>query len=162
MEVLDLQAPASLQLPPGEYEIRPGPLPRQPHSGRQRLVVEAVFADGTRKRIGLQARVAVRGPMVVAARDVPRGEPLRAMDLRLETREYVSGAPVVRDPERIVGKVLRSPLRRNQPVRANLVQEARAVQSGQTVTVVYRRGGVLLEMETRARGSGGGSAASFP
>ena len=151
----DVRLPAGLQLPTGEYELRAGPLPRQPHSGRQRLVVEVVFADGTRRRVGVQAQVRVRGPMLVAARDVSRGEPLREVDLRLEVREYRNGSPVLTDPAQAIGKVVRTPLRREQPLRANLIHEALAVETGQTVVAVFRSGGVLLEMETRARGKGG-------
>ena len=149
-----LQLPAGLRLPPGEYEVEIGPLPRSLRSGTNRFNVEIIRPDGRRRRVGVYAQLQVIGPMVVAAREVPRGERIRPADLRMEMRSYPSGTPVLRNTKDALGKVARSTLRRGTPVREASLQEAVAVENGQTVTAVYNRGGVRLELETKARGKG--------
>ena len=149
-----LQLPAGLRLPPGDYEVRIGPLPRSLRSGTNRFTVEIIRPDGRRRRVGVYAQLEVIGPMVVAARDVPRGERIRPADLRMEMRSYPSGTPVLRNANDALGKVARSTLRRGKPVREASLQRSHAVENGQTVTAIFRRGGVSLELETEVRGQG--------
>lgn len=154
VELQRLQLPAGLRLPPGDYEVEVGPLPRALRSGTNRLNVEIVRPDGRRRRVGVYAQLRVVGPMVVAAREVPRGERIRPADLRMEMRSYPSGTPVLRNAKDALGKVARNTLRQGTPVREASLQRALAVENGQTVTAVYHRGGVSLELETKARGAG--------
>ncbi len=154
VKILALQLPNKLQIEPGVYELRVNASRRPLRSGANRIPVEIVSSSGRRRRIGVTARLEINGPVLVAAREIPRGERIRPRDLRLENRAYPTGAPVLHDAAGVVGRIARSTLRTGQPLRASALARSLAVQSGQLVQALFRRGGVSLTLETRARGEG--------
>jgi flagella basal body P-ring formation protein FlgA len=122
--------------------------------GPNRIPLEIVSDAGVR-RVGVYARLRVEGPVVVAAREVRRGQEVTPADVRVERRPYPSGRELFHASEEVIGLVARSTLRTGDPVRGTALGPRDAVVSGQRVEAIYRQGGVQLVLETKARGSGG-------
>lgn len=148
-----LQMPRGVQLPAGEHELRVSEEFSSPCQGTNRIPLEVV-TDGGVRTIGLYARLVIEGPLVVAARDVRRGEQVSEADLRVEHRSYPPGRRLFHDPDEVVGLVARGTLRAGDPLRGASLSPADAVVTGQSVQAVYRSGQVELLLDTRARASG--------
>ncbi len=154
VRIVEVQLPAKVEIEPGEYTVRVSPRARALRSGMNRIPLDIITPAGDQRRVGVYVRLELAGPVLVAARDVPRGERVRPRDLRLETRAFPSGAPVLHELSIAVGKVARSTLRTGEPIRSSALAVAHAVETGQTVSAIFRQGGVALTLETRARGKG--------
>ena len=83
--------------------------------------------------------VRIQTPQVVAARAVPRGQPLRAPDLRLALRP-LSARPGLPSLDAALGYAPTRALRPGEPVRAALLRARPVVARGARVTAVVRRG----------------------
>jgi len=106
------------------------------------------------------ARLAVRveTPQVLAARAVPRGEPLTAADLRVALRP-LTARPGLPSMDAALGRTPTRALRPGEPVRAALLRAAPIVARGERVTAVVRRGAfeVRADAETLAAAPRGGT-----
>ncbi len=152
VKIVDLQVPANRALPPGDYRYEVE-LPENLRSGVNRLHALAAKDAGT-ERFGIYARLEVEGPMLVLARDVPRGARLAPEDLREEVRAYPRSGMFLYEREQVLGKVARTRLRLGQPLRANSIEPDWAVRAGQLVEAHFESGPVRLVFETKAREKG--------
>ncbi|UCF66049.1 MAG: flagellar basal body P-ring formation protein FlgA [Acidobacteriota bacterium] len=152
-EVEEIRMPGRFMLPAGEYEVRVLE-PRVPiRTGLVRLPLEIELEGGPVRRTGIYARLTVERPVVVAARDLPRGERVKPTDLRL-VRSSKSSGEELSDPADAVGRIVRASLRMGQPVRDLALAPSIAVETGQQVVAIYQRGGIELTLDTVARGRG--------
>jgi flagella basal body P-ring formation protein FlgA len=149
-----VQLPRGVQLPAGEHRLRVSRSFTSPRQGPNRIPLEIVSDSGVR-RVGLYARLKIEGPLVVAAREMRRGQRVSAKDVTVERRTYPAGRELFHEEDEVVGLVARSTLRAGEPIRGTALGPKDAVVSGQTVEAVYHRGGVELVLQTKARGSGG-------
>jgi flagella basal body P-ring formation protein FlgA len=149
-----IQLPRGVQLPAGKHRLRVGDSFSSPRQGPNRIPLEIVSDAGVR-RVGIYARLEIEGPLVIAAREVRRGQRVSEKDVAVERRAYPAGRELFHEPRDVVGLVARSTLRAGQPVRGTALGPHDAVVSGQMVEAVYHRGGVELVLRTKARGSGG-------
>lgn len=94
------------------------------------------------------------GPVVVAARDLLRGELVDAAALKIERRVLKRGDRVLNDPQPALGLAAKGTIRKGDVVRLGALTRPAAVEPGQTVVLQIEQGGVALAMETTARGRG--------
>ncbi len=100
------------------------------------------------------ATVRVEKPVVVAARNLRRGEVLGAADLRLarvDTARLAGGFET--EPQRVAGMRLQQPLPAGAVVAPGALAEPIAVERGERVTLVSIRGGMVVSMEGVAQTS---------
>lgn len=102
--------------------------------------------------------VRVETPQVLAARAVPRGQPLRAADLRVALRP-LTARPGVGSLDAALGRTPARALRPGEPVRAAFLRASPVVARGARVTAVVRRGAfeVRAAAETLAAAPRGGT-----
>ncbi len=152
--VEEVRVPRGLVLPPGEREVVARPPLGGLRAGTVRIPIEVRSQGHPVRRYAVPARLSIEAPVLVAARDLGGGARLRPEDLRVETRRLPPGKAVLSDPGRAAGLVLRRPLRAGEPVLARQVRRPAAVEAGQPVRALFRRGAVTLELDTVARTRG--------
>jgi flagella basal body P-ring formation protein FlgA len=115
-----------------------------------------VLYAGTR-RFATWARVKVLVSVthVVARVDLEPGQTITAEQVRAETRmEYPPSMPLLASAAEAVGKWPRTAIHTGTEMRAAMLENARAVVRGDTVTVDVFDGGAHLELKATAEGSG--------
>lgn len=152
--IVRLIVPGSVLVPEGDYSISVETPVTGLRGGIVRLPVVVRPAEGPEQRLSVSAQLELTGPVAVAVRDVPRGEPVAASDLRVEQRPIDAPAHFVADPAAAAGKVARATLRAGQPVPASAIAKAAAVEPGQSVLAILVQGSVTLTLRTTARGRG--------
>lgn len=92
----------------------------------------------------------------VLARAVPRGEVVRASDLRLQEMDYARtiGTPTLVHRDDIIGLAARRTLRAGAPVNPDDLAEPLMVERQDLVTLVYRHGALALTVRARALDEG--------
>ncbi len=149
-----VEIPRGLVLPPGKREVVARPPLGGLRAGRVRIPIEVKAGRRPPRRYAVSADLSIEAPVLVAARNLDRGARLRPGDLRLETRKLPPGKAVLDDPQQARGLVLRRPVRAGEPVLARQVTRPAAVEAGQPVRALFRRGAVTLELDTVARTRG--------
>jgi len=84
---------------------------------------------------------------------VRRGETIRRSDLVPDRQRSAAGRIV--DVNQVVGKIATRTLNRGAKIKPSDVRKAKLVKSGDLVTVTSSVGGISVETEMKARGSGG-------
>jgi len=117
--------------------------------------VRAIEAGKETGRTLVVLQVARVVDIVVAARDLARGEVIGSGDVHVErrsaTRANLSAAIAA---ELIVGSVARRNLRSGEPLSVQLVTTAPAVKAGRTVTALWPGRGFSIEVEATALADG--------
>ncbi len=126
----------------------------EPWTGQQMFTVQAQTSEGAVTR-NISANVQLPPLVVVAARAVPRGALLSAVDLRLQPRQTGNqrGEPI-RLLEEAVGRETTQSLSAGQIVTSRHLQRPVLVKSGDAVDVYARASGVQVKTIARARESG--------
>ncbi len=127
--------------------VLPGRVPvkiRQYREGRL-IATQTITAD-------VQRRVAV----VVALRDLTRGQTLAAGDVEVRTVLLDTSRGTPADAvDAVAGQVMQSSLRAGQVVYEHMVQPPALVKTGQLITVRCLRGNLVVRMVMRAKQDGG-------
>jgi flagellar basal body P-ring formation protein FlgA len=101
----------------------------------------------------LQAEAPRTVQVLVYARNIPAGEILAADDLTwAETLAATRLADPVGDPDAVVGKVARRPLRAGSPALARDLAGAKVIHRDELVAVQFRDDGMVLSLHGRALG----------
>lgn len=87
------------------------------------------------------------------ARDLAAGEDIRPEDL-VWTRAASAPADALRDADQAIGMIARRPLREGGLAALRDVSAPLVIQAGDLVTATYQSGGVSLELQVKALGSG--------
>lgn len=152
--LLNLRFPVGAEVPAGDYSVTAELPPAGLRTGTLLIPLTLTYPEGHSERITAQARVEVRGPVVVAARDLPRGHKLAPDDLRLELRPLRPGVRMLNDPAELRGMATRGILKAGEPLRAAAVIKPFSVEPGKVVRATFRKGSVDLDLETMARSRG--------
>jgi flagella basal body P-ring formation protein FlgA len=106
--------------------------------------------------------IQARAQVVVLTRNIPRGEPVRAADLRVETRKnhgvttgYISDAAIAD------GLVARRALSAGQPIRPEDLVRPEIIEKNQMVTIIFEADGIMLALRGKAL-AGGIEGATIP
>jgi len=88
------------------------------------------------------------------ARNIGAGEILQAQDLTYaKVPSFSAPQDMPRDPESLIGKMVRRPLRAGAAAAEHDVEAAQVIKRDDTVQVVYRNDGVSLTLEGKAMAS---------
>ena len=97
------------------------------------------------------ATIQITGTYYVASHQLSPGKTLDMSDLEARTGDLSMLPPsVVQQPADVVGRVLMTSVAANQPLRAESLRLAVAVQAGQTVKLVAEGGGFQVTSDGRA------------
>jgi len=96
--------------------------------------------------------VPARPEALIAARTIPSHQILTASDVIVQN-ETIRGT--LSSPDQAVGLEARVVLYAGRPIRQGDVGPAASVERNQIVTLVYRRGSLLIAADARALGRGG-------
>lgn len=145
----------TLKLPAGavDYEVV---APQQWEGwGSVSIAVLARQNDKVVRNIPVRVEVEALTDMVVALRQVDSGELVSATDVTLQKRELSQSSHLAaRRLADVIGKKVRSTLRANQPVRADLVEKVPLVKPGQMVTIVAENEVLKISVSGKARSAG--------
>lgn len=122
-----------------------------------RFVAILAIADSGTMASGFQVsgRAIEAVEIPVPARNISRGDTVGPGDIsmqRLPRRDLRAG--VVHTKEEVVGQAARRSLRAGEPIRGDSLMEPVLVSRNDSVTIVYRAGGLTLTVRGRAIGSG--------
>jgi len=97
----------------------------------------------------VSANVGREQAVVVAKRNLPRGEPIRAADLKLEVRDI---SHLLRghftDLGELSGRILKRTLRRGQAITPSMLVARKSIRRGESITILSEVGPI----EVRSRG----------
>lgn len=145
----------ALKLPAGviDYEVV---APQQWEGwGNVSIAVLARQNDKVVRNIPVWVDIEALTDMVVALRQIDSGELISSTDVTLQKRELSQGSHLAaRTLADVVGKKVRTTLRANQPVRADLVERVPLVKSGQMVTIVAENEVLKISVSGKARSAG--------
>jgi flagella basal body P-ring formation protein FlgA len=146
----------SARIPKGTYSARVELRANEGFRGPTTFALVLTFGDDE-VRLWATADIRVRLPVLVAARDLPRGHVLAASDLRQVRRELDERARMaVGEPTQALGRRLKRPLRAHEAVLPSDLERVRIVAPGAVVTLVATRHG--LTVTARGRVLEGGSS----
>lgn len=120
-----------------------------------RLLVELRCPSTPGWHIYVPVRVVGRSPVSIAARAIVAGTVLTEKDVRVEERDVSELPPgYVDDPTVAVGLTASRPIASGAVITNQLLAAAKAVQRGQTVTLVADAGAMTVRMAGRALSDG--------
>jgi flagella basal body P-ring formation protein FlgA len=123
--------------------------------GGQRWTVSVNCAGPQAWTVYVPVKVASRGGVVVAARNLPAGSLLTAADLRVDTRDTSSLAQgYLSDPAQAVGQTLSRPLAAGAVLTPPGLAHAAVVRRGDLVTLISRSGGFEVRTQGKALANG--------
>lgn len=129
--------------------------PDEPLHGTVPVRVRLESGGRTLRDAVVTASVHAELPVVVAARDLKSGRPIRPSDLEFEVRDVAElRRGWLDDPSLALGRAPRRPLRRGQALAPGSLQETAPVRRGQRVKLRLARGRLRIETEGRAREDG--------
>lgn len=105
--------------------------------------------------IYLSAHVGIEAPVVVAIRDLPRGQAIGAEDLKIkieDTSHLLRG--YFETIDEVAGETLKRTLRRNQVVTPSMLVVRKAVKRGDQVTILAGAGSIQVRMQGKAMKQG--------
>lgn len=147
---IDFDAPSFLQAANTiqEISISGG---RRPWTGRQML---KLTEGDSLKAVPLWANITKINEVVVAVRDIPRGNLIRATDLEVRLVEGSISNTAVESISQVIGMEATRPIRSDQPILTNHVSAPLQVQRGETVTVFARTQGISVRTFAIAKQDG--------
>ncbi len=154
VEVLKVQVPKVLKIPPGKIVYRVRARPNRPLIGRQAFYVDMLVAGDNFQTIVVPTELAQTALVAVAVRDLERGQGLSAGEVSWQERllDRAPAQPIRREDA--------AELRTRLAVRAGTVltsanTEVRPlVERRQTVTVTAKRGELMISLRAEALDSG--------
>jgi flagella basal body P-ring formation protein FlgA len=125
------------------------------HHMQDRATIELRCEDSKPWHLYVPVRIAGTSPVTVAVHAIVAGTVLKAGDLRVEEHD-ISDLPLgfMDDPEIVVGLTAGRPIPGGAYITNQLLVAPKAVQRGQTVTLVADTGGISIRMAGRALSDG--------
>lgn len=120
------------------------------------LSVTIYEGDQVEQVLRVLARVSLRKPVVVAARQINRGETIRADDLGLEDRAFERVGEIgLTETAALIGQRVTSFLKKGEQVSARDVEPMPLVRRNELVTVIVRGRSLMIRASARALSAGG-------
>jgi flagella basal body P-ring formation protein FlgA len=143
----------SLQLQKCNQPIKP--VIASPHHMRDRVVIELRCPDAKSWHIYVPVRIVGTSPVAVAAHAIVAGTVLKAVDLKVEEHD-ISDLPLgfLDDPAIAVGLTAGRPIAGGAFLTNQQLVAAKAVERGQSVTLIADAGGISVRMAGRALSDG--------
>lgn len=142
-----------LQVPKCSQPIRP--LVASPHHMKDRVMIELRCSDAKLWHIYVPVRIVGTSPVAVAAHAIVQGTVVKATDLKTEEHD-ISELPLgyLDDPAIAIGLTASRPIPGGGFLTNQQLVAPKAVQRGQSVTLVADAGGMSIRMAGRAMSDG--------
>jgi len=125
-----------------------------PWTGRQRFRLEIAGPEGPAE-LAIDAQVELPQAAVVVVRSLPRGAPIRPVDVALREVEGAAGSSeVFYQIEDVVGKETTRSVVAGRVLEKSAIREPRCVRRGDVITVHVRSAGIRVRTNARARDDG--------
>jgi flagellar basal body P-ring formation protein FlgA len=122
---------------------------------RDRIVVELRCPSASHWHIYVPVRIVGTSPVTIAARAIVVGSVLSDKDVRVEQRDISEIPPgYMDDPSVAIGLTASRPISSGAVITNQFLVAAKAVQRGQSVTLVADAGGMSVRMAGRALSDG--------
>ncbi len=154
---IDLMVPSmTTVVPDGDVAIVWRSYPQYRYIGQGAFRGEIHVNGETQKTLVCRANIEAFGPVVVSARDIPRGTVITENDIHIEQRALSSLARgTAEDPADVIGAVARRTIFPDQVITSRHVQARTLVNRHQTVVVEARAGAMIARSQARALSDGG-------
>jgi flagella basal body P-ring formation protein FlgA len=119
-------------------------------AGRVEVLVDGKPAASRR----VSAQVDLYGPVVVAAKSLPRRHVLAAEDLKVVRARLNQARGTVSDPEEVVGLRTRAAVNMGAALRINRLERTPLIKRGDVVQMICRRGKLRVVAKGRAEETG--------
>jgi flagella basal body P-ring formation protein FlgA len=142
-----------LQVPRCSQPIKP--LVASPHHMKDRVMIELRCSDTKLWHIYVPVRIVGTSPVAVTAHAIVQGTVIKATDLKVEEHD-ISELPLgyLDDPSIAVGLTAGRPIAGGAFLTNQQLVAAKAVQRGQSVTLIADAGGMIVRMAGRAMSDG--------
>ena len=124
---------------------------RRPWTGRQLLKLSV---DSSRDTASLVANITKINEVIVAVRDIPRGNLIRATDLEVRMVDGSIPSSAITSTSQLVGMEANRPIRADQPILKGFFSAPLQVERGETVTVFARTEGISVRTFAISRQDG--------
>jgi flagella basal body P-ring formation protein FlgA len=144
-------------VPRGELEFDRSGYTAPPEGARAPAVWRGRLRYAGNRSVAVWARVRalVPGTRLVAAEDLPAGRPIQASQLRVEAAELpLFGGAGPQSIESAAGRAPRRAIKAGSDVPAGILEEANAVERGDTVSVEVTSGAAQLSLSAKAETAG--------
>lgn len=155
----------------GNRKIRIGRLDPRLRLTKCQTPLQVSFAHGSRPwgnaTVGVQCnnpkawtiyiplRVSVFKNVVVAARSIARGRPLRREDLTIRSEDLTGlSRTYLTSPNQLLGMIAKRPLNMGTVLSPDMVAAPRLIKRGQRVTIIAKSGGIEVRMTGEALADG--------
>ena len=123
--------------------------------GSTNLALIVRVDDRVERNIPVRVEVEALADVVVAVRPLERGDVIGNGDIVLQKRDLArTQGKVCRLVADAVGKMVRTTIRANNPVRADYLERVPLVKSGQLVTIIVENDALRITAAGKARGAG--------
>jgi flagellar basal body P-ring formation protein FlgA len=131
------------------------PMVASPQHMKDRVMIELRCSDFKSWHIYVPVRIIGTSPVAVAAHAIVQGTVLKAADLKVEEHDISELPPgFLDDPAIAVGLAASRPIAGGAFLTNQLLVAAKAVQRGQSVTLLADAGGIAVRMAGRAMTDG--------
>jgi flagella basal body P-ring formation protein FlgA len=111
--------------------------------------------DRVEKNLSARLEVEALGDMVVTARPLERGELIKAGDVLIQKRDISTAPPrVCKTLEDAVGKIVKTGIRGNTPIRADYLEKMPVVKNGQAVSIIAENDALCITAPGKAKKDG--------
>ena len=123
--------------------------------GSTNLALIVRVDDRVERNIPVRVEVEALADVVVAVHPLERGDVIGNGDIVLQKRDLArTQGKVCRLATDAVGKMVRTTIRANNPVRADYLERVPLVKSGQLVTIIVENDALRITAAGKARGAG--------
>lgn len=152
VKIAPADVPLILTAVGGKYEVGGG---QSPWTGDQLYAVRFVDREGKQHQVRVNCLITPVPRLLVTTRPIPRGTALRESDLTWDQVERAADAPTSVDRlELVIGQETIRALKKGDPITRSDIRNVPLVRSGDIVTVMSRRPGIVIRMEAKSQGDG--------
>lgn len=150
-----LELPASIELPMGKFDVRTGTSGIKDYFTSFSVSLDLLIDNRVVKRLMANAQIEAKALVAIARRDLDAGVRLQTGDVEFQSSTITRPlSAYLRDPKRLRGVSLRSPLQRGSALTADLLVSEFVVKPGDTVRIIGQSGKLQVIVLGEARTSG--------
>lgn len=153
LRVKNVNMSRSFYLPEGDLDAEI--IPSDPSVLKSRRFTLIFRINGrVEKNIAVRGAVEALAPVVVAARNMRRGEIVKARDIIIARVDLADFGNLFFSPENVVGKEVKRLIRRGRPFDHAVLEAPPVIRRGELVTIAARKGMLTITARGIARADG--------
>ena len=137
-----------IRIPPFEkkfpYQVQTRIIERNKTSSYMYLTYQILRNGQLIKKLNVTVKYIPFAKVVVAARDIMKGQLISKDDIRIEKIKFRRG--YITDPNIVIGAIAKVFIQKDKPIRENMIEPDYPVKKRSYVKVVYDRNGIRIEI----------------